>query len=84
MLVRAISPQHAPAREAPAGVALEQRVLPDREVADRTDTLAVFGDARDAGVDLIQDAAGRIDRVRIAVAPSTVMLFSSPRLPLML
>jgi iron complex transport system substrate-binding protein len=37
------------------------------EVLGDVRTLAQAADAKDAGVDLVQDAAGRIDRVRLAV-----------------
>ena len=37
------------------------------EVLGDVRTLAEAADAKDAGVDLVQDAAGRIDRVRLAV-----------------
>jgi iron complex transport system substrate-binding protein len=49
----------------PQVIALDPHTL--GEVLGDVRTLAEAADARDAGVDLIQDAASRIDRVRLAV-----------------
>src|ERR671925_530101 len=60
--VRAIAERMDPA---PAVLALDPHTL--GEVLGDVRTLAQATDAKDAGVDLVQDAAGRIDRVRLAV-----------------
>src|SRR4051794_8790010 len=49
----------------PEVVSLDPRTL--GEVLGDVRTLSQATDSQDAGVDLIQDAAGRIDRVRVAV-----------------
>ena len=49
----------------PTVVALDPHTL--GEVLGDVRTLAQATDAKDAGVDLVQDAAARIDRVRLAV-----------------
>src|SRR5918992_1288008 len=49
----------------PEVIALDPHTL--GEVLGDVRTLAEAADARDAGVDLVQDAAARIDRVRLAV-----------------
>jgi iron complex transport system substrate-binding protein len=49
----------------PAVVSLDPKTL--GEVLGDVRTLAQATDAKDAGVDLVQDAAARIDRVRVAV-----------------
>jgi iron complex transport system substrate-binding protein len=58
----------------PQVIALDPTTL--GEVLGDVRTLAQAADARDAGVDLVQDAASRIDRVRLAVraaAPVSVL-----------
>src|SRR3954471_24586136 len=53
----------------PRVIALDPRTL--GEVLGDVRTLAEATDAKDAGVDLIRDAASRIDRVRLAVRAAT-------------
>jgi len=53
----------------PRVISLDPRTL--GEVLGDARTLAEATDAKDAGVDLIQDAASRIDRVRLAVRAAT-------------
>jgi iron complex transport system substrate-binding protein len=60
--VRAVAERLEPE---PKVVALDPHTL--GEVLGDVRTLAEATDARDAGVDLVQDAASRIDRVRLAV-----------------
>jgi len=60
--VRAIAERMDPAPEV---LALDPHTL--GEVLGDVRTLAQAADAKDAGVDLVQDAAARIDRVRLAV-----------------
>jgi iron complex transport system substrate-binding protein len=60
--VRAIAERMDPA---PDVLALDPHTL--GEVLGDVRTLAQAADAQDAGVDLVQDAAARIDRVRLAV-----------------
>jgi iron complex transport system substrate-binding protein len=60
--VRAIAERMDPA---PAVIALDPHTL--GEVLGDVRTLADATDRKDAGVDLVQDAASRIDRVRLAV-----------------
>ena len=60
--VRAIAERMDPAPEV---IALDPRTL--GEVLGDVRTLAGATDAKDAGVDLVDDAAARIDRVRLAV-----------------
>src|SRR3954453_1938728 len=60
--VRAIAERMDPA---PKIVSLDPHTL--GEVLGDVRTLAQATDAKDAGVDLVQDAAARIDRVRVAV-----------------
>jgi iron complex transport system substrate-binding protein len=64
--VRALAERMDPA---PQVVALDPHTL--GEVLGDVRTLAEATDAKDAGVDLIQDAASRIDRVRLAVRAAT-------------
>jgi iron complex transport system substrate-binding protein len=52
----------------PQVIALDPHTL--GEVLGDIRTLAEAADARDAGVDLVQDAASRVDRVRLAVRAS--------------
>src|SRR3954470_13244611 len=59
--VRAIAERMDPV---PTIVSLDPHTL--GEVLDDVRTLAQATDAKDAGVDLVQDAASRIDRVRVA------------------
>jgi iron complex transport system substrate-binding protein len=60
--VRAVAERLDPA---PQVIALDPHTL--GEVLGDVRTLAQATDAKDAGVDLVQDAAARIDRVRLAV-----------------
>jgi iron complex transport system substrate-binding protein len=60
--VRAVAEQMDPAPEV---ISLDPHTL--GEVLGDVRTLAQATDAKDAGVDLVQDAAARIDRVRLAV-----------------
>src|SRR4029078_4930300 len=60
--VRAIAAEMDPVPEI---VSLDPHTL--GEVLGDVRTLAQATDAKDAGVDLVQDAAGAIDRVRVAV-----------------
>jgi iron complex transport system substrate-binding protein len=60
--VRAVAERMDPAPEL---IALDPHTL--GEVLGDVRTLAQATDAKDAGVDLVQDAAARIDRVRLAV-----------------
>src|ERR1700759_5558264 len=60
--VRALAERLDPA---PRIVSLDPHTV--GEVLGDVRTLAQAADAKDAGVDLVQDAAGRIDRVRLAV-----------------
>jgi iron complex transport system substrate-binding protein len=60
--VRAVAERMDPAPEV---LALDPHTL--GEVLGDARTLAQAADAKDAGVDLVQDAAARIDRVRLAV-----------------
>ena len=60
--MRAIAERMDPAPEI---VSLDPHTL--GEVLGDVRTLAQATDSKDAGVDLVQDAAARIDRVRVAV-----------------
>jgi iron complex transport system substrate-binding protein len=60
--VRALAERMDPAPEV---IALDPHTL--GEMLGDVRTLAQAADARDAGVDLVQDAAARIDRIRLAV-----------------
>jgi iron complex transport system substrate-binding protein len=53
---------------APQVISLDPKTL--GEVLGDVRTLAEATDSKDAGVDLVQDAASRIDRIRLAVRPA--------------